>query len=97
MCGAWRIRRKVKGTQFPCRVRDSIPTFSFLLQAECFVQRAEERGALVVFHQSGIGGFCGGNNFWWIIILILLFSCGCGGNNDCGCTNNNHTGGCGCY
>ena len=44
----------------------------------------------------GNNGFCGGNNIWWIIILILLFSCGCG-NNDCGCTNNNHTGGCGCY
>ena len=43
-------------------------------------------------------GFCAfGNSWWWIIILILLFSCGCGGNNDCGCTNNNHTGGCGCY
>ena len=40
---------------------------------------------------------CFGGNLWWIIILILLFSCGCGGNNDCGCTNNNHTGGCGCY
>ena len=37
----------------------------------------------------GNNGFCGGNNFWWIIILILLFSCGCG--------DNNHTGGCGCY
>ena len=56
-------RRKIRETQFPCRVRDSVPTFSFLLQAERLVQRAEERGALVVFHQSGIGGFCGGNKF----------------------------------
>ena len=45
----------------------------------------------------GNNGFCGGGNFWWIIILILLFSCGCGGSNDCGCGNSGNNNGCVCY